>query len=196
MVKTSLHLPNAATPVDVAAAKVLELINSKPQTPRQDEIAVIVAAALPIALNLAEAKRRAEWTSAVAAVDSANAKIRELGGDDEAMTAAEAEASAADDRLDACATRIFNERVRSFGDIALLAEVCFRVLWDANLTDPSADVRMAAGPEHDLWSADVCLGALTPSSRGSAISPCGAHRHRARPCGECDERRDEAEDKP
>jgi hypothetical protein len=93
-----------------------------------------------------EHRYRAEWDKLCTENDAAYAKVN-FTEDEEALAK---DAHAATPRLHACARRIWNEPVRSFGDIKLLADVCYRALWtNGDLDAPDADARLAGGPDHD-----------------------------------------------
>jgi hypothetical protein len=61
--------------VSEAAASILALINSKPQSPRQDELeAIITRVAIAPGLGAAANHHRAEWDRLIEAYNAAEAK--------------------------------------------------------------------------------------------------------------------------
>jgi hypothetical protein len=164
-----------------AAAQIVALINSSPQSPRQDEIAAVISKVAPPTPDIDQPKHRAEWDTLLAASNAAwvrNGEIANTGGSNNAVQATEAEASAADQRLDDCARRIWEEPVHGPGDIRLLADICFRVLWsDEELDGPNADTLLDAGPAHDV--SGICAEALAALLRG--IRAFGGGEVRRRP---------------
>jgi len=156
-----------------AAQAIVALINSSPRSPRQDEIEAIIA---KIATHKAgnvfhgHSAHRADWDALVLEANAVNARSTEIqaaGGSHEAAEAAEAICCAAEDRIDACANRIFRTPARNPADILLLAEACFRTLWSGTeLTAPEADARMANGPDHDIGASGICADALRALLKG------------------------------
>jgi hypothetical protein len=133
--------------VQQAAAEIVALINSRPGTPREAEIAAIIgrigtdAAA---AMSPAHAALYREWR------DLIETHVREFGGDDppsEAeVEALEARMAEHMDVIFALTDRIHDTPARTWGDVLLFAEVCFWANWPG--TDPEgaeAQAEMDAG---------------------------------------------------
>jgi hypothetical protein len=72
---------------------------------------------------------RTEWDRRVAETDAANARVSALQGNTcESIVAAEEVADEISSELDECARRICREPATTVADVALLADVCHRVL--------------------------------------------------------------------
>jgi hypothetical protein len=138
---------------DVAQA-IIDLINSKPQSPTKDELASIIAKVASPAADAGAPKLRAEWDAAMAACKAAEP----LATDEEMGVASE--------RVDACARRIVSKPVHGLADVLLLAEACYWMLWSdpSGLTGPDADAQLAAGPAHDIT--ETCAEALAALLKG------------------------------
>jgi hypothetical protein len=181
------------TAAEQAAAQIVALINSSPRSPRQDEIAAVIANAMgssspePITpmprmaelraaiAALEAAPHRALWNEGVAKANAAWAKLHaldEAGEDNVTVDAAGEEAADIDDALDDVARHIWRE---GSADIMLLGEICYRVMWMANLTDEDAPEQLASGPAFGFGDGGDCirvqalanlLGAVRQISRG------------------------------
>jgi hypothetical protein len=147
-----------------AAAAIVALINSKPTSPSEAEIAEILgrvgkgtAAGLPMSPEHAE--HYAEWRRLI------EVHMREFDGKDPPshaeILALEARLGEHMDAINALADRIHATPARTWGDVVLYAEVCFWSHWPG--TDPegaNAQAAMAAGPASMGSIHDVDLAKL------------------------------------
>jgi hypothetical protein len=146
---------------DQVADAVLALINSRPQTPRREEIAAIFAKVLPSA-EVGVPKRHAEWAALSAEVGAADAKSRALSdATNDLLTkevqAAEDEAWPIYERLSDCEQRILAEPVHASADLMLLAEA-------SSLDEEAGSSRfpgnrrtpMSKNPDNSLHKNGVC----------------------------------------
>jgi hypothetical protein len=159
MVKASLSLSTAEISSNTAraAAEIHALINSRPESPRIDEIESIIAKAVRPVSNPDQARLQAEWDAVLAASRTANEDNRIS---DEELLAVSA-------TVDDCADLILAHPVRDLADIRLLAEVCYWIHWTdpAGLSGPNADVQLADGPANEGSECDEALAALLRAIR-------------------------------
>jgi hypothetical protein len=164
-------LNTAHRSVDETAAHIVALINSSPRSPRQDQIAAIIAAqtALPPDGSILSPKRDA-WRALIAEHDAAHLVSGDLlPGDplDPRIAAAEAITKVADDRLNAFEEELWAAPAQGRADIRLLAEICFRRYWPGyDLTGAESDSLLREGPHVcDGEDLDKALGALLRAIR-------------------------------
>jgi hypothetical protein len=135
--------------IEQTADAILSLINSKPRSPTKDEIAAVLKPLATPAPEVRAPKHRAEWDAFMAACQT----MEDTATDVELATATVC------DRLNDCAERILLEPVHSPGDLLLLSEAAYWMLWcdPYGLTGPDADEQLAGGPcnDGDLPSAAV-----------------------------------------
>jgi hypothetical protein len=116
-----------------AASEIAALINSRPESPRLDEIEAIIAKVMRPVLNADQARLRAEWD---AALDACSDDVPDE------------ELNAAGNRVDDFARRILAQPVHGLADLKLLAEVCYWAHWTDcdGLCGPGVDRLLAEGP--------------------------------------------------
>jgi hypothetical protein len=144
--------------VSEAAASILALINSKPQSPRQDELEAIISDAIDGtgALSILAAKR-ARWRKAVADLDAAIAIVRDMTVDDPGEAQASAAADAASDRVLGIEAEMYRTTVSGWADVGILGEVCFRQVWPADdLHGLNSDKLLAGEPECEMHDKAIC----------------------------------------
>lgn len=138
------------TSVQQAATEIVALVNSSPRTPWPEEIAAIIAKAVPGAapmppMSPAHAAHYAEWRRLI------DEHMREFGpGSQDGMTVAEAEAddarmSAHSKVIDALKARILSVPAKTWGDVVLYAQACSWEYWCG--ADPE-------GPDMRRWLED------------------------------------------
>ena len=146
--------------IQQAAAEIVALINSRPATPSEAEIAAIigrVGTGTLAAMSPAHAELFREWRGLI------EENIREFEGDHEHLT--EAEQKAEEERLAAhmeligdLSERILEIPVRTWGDVLAYAEVCFWWHWaGVDPQGPDAEAQMQGGP---FSMSDACDEAL------------------------------------
>jgi hypothetical protein len=138
--------------IQQAATEILALINSRPTSPREAEIAAVigrVGTGALAAMSPQHAELHCEWRALV------EENIREFGPDsDEGLS--EAEIAAEEDRLAAhmdlifdLAWRILEAPARTWGDVLAYAEVCFWGHWHVDPQGPDTERWLQGGPHSE-----------------------------------------------
>lgn len=164
----------------VIATEIVALINSRPVSPRADEIAAILAASGTPPLSTSHPALRARWDAAAAAHSEACARLSRMFDEDEGRQdtgPVEDEMSQLQDRLDDCARDIFRAPARTAGDVRLVADAAFSTLWSGvHLADAGADAHMAGGPHHAVGRG-ICAEALAALFKAVRdVLPAGSAR--------------------
>jgi hypothetical protein len=135
--------------IQQAAAEIVALINSRPNTPSEAKIAAAIGrigTGALAAMSPAHAELYRDWRGLI------EENIREFEGDDEHLS--EAEQKAEEERLaahlnliDDLEERILETPARTWGDILAHAEVGFWRHWaGVDPQGPDADAQMQGGP--------------------------------------------------
>jgi hypothetical protein len=137
--------------IQQAAAEILALINSRPSSPSEAEIAAVIGCVGTSALAAMSPEHVVlyrEWRALV------EENIREFAGDDEGLSDAEREAE--EDRLAAhmdlifdLAWRILEIPARTWGDVLAYAEVCFWAHWHVDPQGPDTERWLQGGPHSE-----------------------------------------------
>ena len=154
-----------ALTADQAVQAIIDLINSRPDSPTRAELAAIVAKAALPAPDASVPRLRAEWDALVAEFMAADAKCSALsaacgGRLTDETAAAEDDAGEVEERVGACAQRILAEPTHTPADLFLLGEAVYWVMYcRAGLMAPEADAQLAREPmgEGFLFEAVVAL---------------------------------------